>query len=164
MGCDAGTLTISQQAFTESTAARFDVSSGRNTPVSTGLKLEEFDENKAVDDWPFCELVRCLMWLAKQTRLGTTKAVRAIATYANQPREVHQRTAIGILEYVFSTSDFSMVLQKGCELELLAFAGADYARSKSRWQEVSFRWCYNVCGSMPILVFENPEMRHVLDI
>ena len=42
---DAGTLTISQQAFAENTAARFDVSSGRNTSHSTGLKLEEFDKN-----------------------------------------------------------------------------------------------------------------------
>ena len=30
---DAGTLTISQQAFAENNAARFDVSSGRNTPL-----------------------------------------------------------------------------------------------------------------------------------
>ena len=52
---DAGTLTISQQAFVENTAARFDVSSGRNTPLSTGLKLEEFNENEPVGDWPFRE-------------------------------------------------------------------------------------------------------------
>ena len=44
----AGTLTISQQAFAENTAARFDVSSGRNTPLSTGLKLEEF---KRMNPW-----------------------------------------------------------------------------------------------------------------
>ena len=50
---DAGTLTISQQAFAENTAARFDVSSRRNTPLSTGLKLEEFNENEPVGDWPF---------------------------------------------------------------------------------------------------------------
>ena len=47
---DAGTLTISQQAFDENTAARFDVRSGRNTPLSTGLKLEEFDKNEPVGD------------------------------------------------------------------------------------------------------------------
>ena len=37
---DTGTLAISQQAFAENTAAKFDVSSGRNNPLSTGLKLE----------------------------------------------------------------------------------------------------------------------------
>ena len=50
---DAGSLTISQQAFAQNTAAMFDVSSGRNNPLSTGLKLEEFNENEPVGDWPF---------------------------------------------------------------------------------------------------------------
>ena len=55
---DTSTLTISQQAFTDNTAARFDVSvSGRNTPLSTGLKLEEFDKNEPAGDWTFRELV-----------------------------------------------------------------------------------------------------------
>ena len=35
--------------------------------LSTGLKLEEFDENKPVGDRPVRELVGCLMWLANQT-------------------------------------------------------------------------------------------------
>ena len=55
----AGTLTISKQAFAENTAARFGVSSGRNNSLSTGLKLEECDENEPVGDWPFRDLVGC---------------------------------------------------------------------------------------------------------
>ena len=50
------------------------------------------------------------MWLANQTRPDIANAVRAVARYANQPLEVHRRTAIGILEYVFSTSDFGITL------------------------------------------------------
>ena len=118
-------MTISQQAFAENTAARFDVSSGRNTPLSTGLKLEEFNENEPVGNWPFRELVGCLMWLANQTRPDIANAVRAVTTYANQPRELHWRTAIGILAHVFSTSDFGITFQKGSGLELVAFADAD---------------------------------------
>ena len=41
---DACTLTISQHAFSDNTAAKFDISSGRNTPLSTGLKFKEFDK------------------------------------------------------------------------------------------------------------------------
>ena len=62
------------------------------------------------------------MWLANQTRPDTANAVRAVARYANQPRELHWRTAIGILEYVFSTSDFGVTFQKGNGLKLVAFA------------------------------------------
>ena len=62
---DAGTLTISQQAFAENTAAKFGVCHGRRTSIPTGLKLEEFDPNESDSDRPFRELVGCLMWLAK---------------------------------------------------------------------------------------------------
>ena len=64
-------------------------------------------------DCPFRELVGCLMWLANQTPPDIANAVGAVARYANQPREVHWGTAIGILEYVFSTSDFGITFQKG---------------------------------------------------
>ena len=50
------------------------------------------------------------MWLANQTRPDIANAVRAVARYANQPREVHRSTAISILEYVFCTSDFGIML------------------------------------------------------
>ena len=40
---DAGTLTISQQAFAENTALKFGDISGRRNPLEKGLTLEEFD-------------------------------------------------------------------------------------------------------------------------
>ena len=48
---------------------------------SAGLKLENFDENEPVGDWPFRELVGCLMWLANQTRPDSANAVRAVPRY-----------------------------------------------------------------------------------
>ena len=130
-------MTISQQTFAENTAARFDASSGRNTPLSTGLKLEEFDENEPVGDWPFRELLGCLLWLANPTRPDIANAVRTVARYSSQPRGVHWRTAIGILEYVLSTSDFGITFQKVNELELVAFADADYASKAADRRSVS---------------------------
>ena len=58
---DAGTLTISQQAFAENTALKFGVSSGRRNPLEKGLKLEEFDATEPEGGWPFREMVGCLM-------------------------------------------------------------------------------------------------------
>ena len=86
---DAGTLTISQQAFAEGTALKFGVSSGRRNPLEKGLQLEEFDATEPADDWPFRELVGCLMWLTNQTRPYIANAVRAVARYTNSPREIH---------------------------------------------------------------------------
>ena len=113
---DAGTLTISQRAFAESTGAKFGVCSGRITPLPTGLKLEEFDSNEPESDWPFRELMGCLMWLANQTRPDIAYALRAIARYANTPKEVH----CGGLRLVFWSMFFLRVT-----LVLLVRVGAD---------------------------------------
>ena len=39
------------------------------------------------------------MWLASQTRPDIANEVRAVARYANTPRDVHQSTAIDMVEY-----------------------------------------------------------------
>ena len=53
----AGLLTILQMSFTEKTVNQFGVTVGRNTPLSTDVFLEEFDENDPDGVWPFRELV-----------------------------------------------------------------------------------------------------------
>ena len=130
-------MTISQQAFTEKTALKFGVSSGRRNPLEKGLKLEEFDVTEPEGDWPFRELVGCSMWLANQTRPDIANAVRAVATYTNSPRKVHWKTAAGILEYVFIPSDFGVTFHRGSGLELVAYADADYANKATDRRSVS---------------------------
>ena len=133
---DAGTLTISQQAFAENTASKFGVSSGRRNPLEKGLKLEEFVATEPEGDWPFRELVGCLMWLANQTRPDIANAVRAVARYTNPPRVIHWKTAVGILECVFFTSDFGIIL-RGSELERVADADEEYASNATERRSVS---------------------------
>ena len=67
------------------------VRSGRTNPLEEGLKQTGL----------FRELVGCLMWLANQTRADIANAVRAVARYTNSPRDIHWKTAVGVLEYVF---------------------------------------------------------------
>ena len=115
-GLGSGTLTISQRAFAENAAAKFGVCSGRRTPLPTGLKLEKFDPNEPESDWPFHEPVGCLVLLANQTRPDIAYALRAIARYANTPKEVH----CGGLRLVFWSMFFLRVT-----LVLLVRVGAD---------------------------------------
>ena len=77
------------------------------------------------------------MWLANQTRPDIANSVRAVARYANKPREVHRRTAIGILEYVLSASHFGITFQRGSGLELVVYADADYASKAADRRSVS---------------------------
>ena len=52
-----GLLTISQMSFTKKTVNQFGVTTGRNTPLSSDVFLEECDENEPDGVWPFRELV-----------------------------------------------------------------------------------------------------------
>ena len=81
----AVTLTISQQSLAENTAAKLGVSSGWRNPFEKDLKLAEFDKSELEGDWPFRELVGCLMWLAHQTRPDMVNVVRAVTRYTNPP-------------------------------------------------------------------------------
>ena len=67
------------------------------------------------------------MWIANHTRPDIANAVRAVARKTNLPREIHWKTAVGVIEYAFSTSDFGITFQRGSGLELVVYADADYA-------------------------------------
>ena len=82
---ERGTLTISQQIFTEE-LKKFGVTSVQNVPLRVGLKLEKFDEDEETESWPFRELVGDLMWLAISTRPGISNAVRSVARYCSTPK------------------------------------------------------------------------------
>ena len=54
---ERGTLTTSQHSFVEELMKKFRVASVQSVPLRVGVKLEEFDEDEATANWPFCELV-----------------------------------------------------------------------------------------------------------
>ena len=63
--------------------------------------------------------------------------MRAVAKYANKPREVHRSTAIGTLEYVFGTCDLGVMYQRGRGLELVGLADASDASKATDRRSVS---------------------------
>ena len=65
---ETGTLTISQKTFPDELVKTFCVTSTKSVPLQVGVKLEEFDEDERVENWPFRELMGTLMWLSISTR------------------------------------------------------------------------------------------------
>ena len=65
---EMGTLTISQKTFADELVKKYSVTSTQSVPLRVGVKLEEFNEDEMVENWPFRELVGSLMWLSISTR------------------------------------------------------------------------------------------------
>ena len=133
------TLTISQQSFAEELVKKFRVTSVKSVPLKVGVKLEEFDEDKETESWPFRELVGGLMWLAVSTRPDIFNAVRSAPRYYSAPRAIHWKSALGILAYINGTCGFGIAYQRGTTVgfSLEVFADADYASKPTDRRSVS---------------------------
>ena len=92
---EMGTLTISQKTFADELVKTFCVTSTQSVPLRVGVKLEEFNEDEKVENWPLRELVGSSMWLSISTRPDIANAVRAVARYCTAPRAIHRKAAEG---------------------------------------------------------------------
>ena len=55
---EMGTLTISQKTFADEVVKKNGVASTQSVPLRVGVKLEEFNEDEKVENWPFSDLPR----------------------------------------------------------------------------------------------------------
>ena len=131
----------------------FCVTSTQSVPLRVGVKLEEFDEDKKVENWPFRELVGSLMWLSISTRSDIANAVRAVARYCTAPRAIYWKAALGILKYINGTSEYGITFQRGTlsGISLEVFADADYASKATDRRSVSGGLI--VCGGASVYRF-----------
>ena len=107
--------------------------------MSASVKLEDLSTEEETMSFPFRDLVGSLMWLATQTRLDISNAVRAVARYCAFPKLIHSRTALGILGYVRRTSSLGITFYRGsvAGLRLQVFSDADYASKATDRRSVS---------------------------
>ena len=106
---EMGTLTMSQKTFADELVKACCVTSTQSVPLRVGVKLEEFDEDEKVENWPFREVVGSLMWVSISTRPDIANEVlRAVARYCTAPRAIHWKAAIGISEYINGTSEYGI--------------------------------------------------------
>ena len=155
---EMGTLTISQKTFADELVKKFCVTSTQSVPLRVGVKLEEFNEDERVENWPFRELVGSLMWLSIiSTRPDIANAVRAVAKYCTAPRAIHWKVALGILEYINETSEYRIRFQRGTlsGISLKVFAGADYTSKATDRRSVSGGLI--MCGGASVCWFSRTQ-------
>ena len=95
-------------------------------------------------DVNFREIVGSLMWIANQTRSDISNAVRAIARFSHNPKEVHLKAARKILEYLNATAHLGLTFRRESSLEdvqleygIETYVDADYAHKVEDRRSVS---------------------------
>ena len=135
----AGTVKTSQQAFAEKIVAKFGVTRGKPNPMVVGLKLDEFDREKAEVEKSFRSPVGHLMWLANQARPYILNAVRGVARYSHSSKLVHWKTALHILQNIRLTSGHGITFQRGMGsgVDLELYLDSDFASRDTNRRSVS---------------------------
>ena len=136
---EMGTLMIFQKTVADELVKKSCVASTQSVPLRVGVKLEGFDEEERVENWPFRELVGSLMWLSITTRPDIANAVRAVARYCTAPRAIHWKAVLGILEYINGTREYGITFQRGTlsSISMKVFVDADYASKATDRRSVS---------------------------
>ena len=84
------------------------------------------------------------MWIANQTRPDTANAVRAVARFSHNAKEVHVKAARKIIEYLSSAANLGLTFRKDSkpedlqlEYDLETNVDADYAYKTDDRRSVS---------------------------
>ena len=151
---EKGTLEIPQTQFVRNVVERFGITKTIPIPASSSLDLRHVsNENPAVDA-SYRQMVGSLMRNANQTRPGIANAVRAVARFSHDPKEVHVKAARKINEYLSATAHLGLTFRDGSKLEdvqlehdLETYVDADYVHKADDRRSVL---CVAVCCGAPL--------------
>ena len=125
----AGTLTISQPAFTAQLLEKHGMGAakGRGTPLDAGCKLsrEGTPLQSGGGSNPYAELVGSLLYLSNTTRPDLAYATGALALFMAQPCEQHMQAAKAVLRYLTGSQSVGITYSRDGG-ELVGYGDADH--------------------------------------
>ena len=104
---------MTQTAFIETLARRFDVTKISLYSASPDANLGARSEGESSGTWPYREAVGGLMWLVVVTRPDMGNAVRAVARQSHNPTARHWKAVIQIIQYLLGTKDLGPTFERG---------------------------------------------------
>ena len=114
-----------------------------SSPMEPGIKLTEKDSAETVD-FPFQELVGCLMYLAVSTRPDIAYATNCLARYVTCPCPSHVAAAKRVLRYLQGTKDFGILLGRRSDKLLEGYCDANYGNcEETRRSTTGYAFIFN---------------------
>ena len=116
---EKGTLEISQTHFIGNVVESFGIPKTSPITASPSLDLRYVSDEDPVVDASYREMVGTLMWIANQTRPDIVNAVRAVARFSHDLKEVPVRVkaARKIIEYLSATAHLALTFRKDSKVE-----------------------------------------------
>ena len=115
---EKGTLEISQTQFIRNVVERLGITKTIPIPASPSLDLRHVSDEDPAVDAIYREMVGSLMWIVNQTRPDMANAVRAVARFSRDPKEVHVEAARKIIEYLSASAHLGLTFRKDSELDI----------------------------------------------
>ena len=141
---EKGTLEMSQTQFIRNVVDRFGITKTSPIPASPSLDLRYVSDEEHVVDANFREIVGSLMWITNQLRPDISNAVRAIARFSRDSKEVLVKAARNVFEYLTAPAPLGLTFRKESnmgdvqlESDLETCIGADYAHHAEGRRSVS---------------------------
>ena len=127
-------LYIDQQRYTETLLTRFGYENANpvSTPSDPHVPLSyppPNDSDTTVPNFPYQEIVGCLLYLATHSRPDIAHVVSVVAQYSTNFREIHCTALKRILKYLRGTTDYALCYSPDTTApnSLVAYTDVDYA-------------------------------------
>lgn len=128
---------ITQRQYVKKTLERFGMDNCKpsSTPEEVG-QLDFANSPKLDDNFPFKELVGCLLYMVTCTRPDIAHAV-SIASRTSEPTELHWNLLKRIMRYLSGTKELGIEFRWEQNPELVGYSDADYANDKETRRSTS---------------------------
>ena len=103
--------------FIRNVVERFGTTRTSPIPASPSVQLRHVSDEDPTVGASYREMVGSLMWIANQTRPDIAIAVRAVARFSHDPKEVHVKAARKIIEHLGATVHLGLTFRKDSKPE-----------------------------------------------
>ena len=149
-----GTIHLSQPAFIDTIAKRFDISIGKSakSPMSPDVKLLKTDAEADSINVPYASLIGSINYCAIATRPDISYATNKCAQFTSKPSLLHWEAAKRIVKYLLESREHGILFRRDIKKAeqhidtLVGYTDADYA-GDSNDRKSTTGWIYLFNGS-----------------
>lgn len=161
-------LFVTQSLYIKKTLEKFGMSSCKQSSTPEEVGQVDYDSApKLKENFPFKELIGCLLYITTCTRPDIAHAV-SVASRTSEPTEAHWASLKRILRYLKGTSELGLVYKHQDSPVIRGYSDADYANCKKTRRSTSgfvIMWGDNVltwkCQRQKITTLSTTEAEYV---